>query len=377
MEAVRRKLGKPFRLYKEFTEKWPRAYSIYVLMCLTTVYLINQMDRFLVAISSKKVFSDLGFGTKGCLPTGALRPVNETCAVKHCQGFKDNANCSLDSECVWAYLGSGTEYQVLAGPAFTVIFTLFAIPLGFSASFKWINRKLVLSLSIVLWSIMTLLSSFSANFAELLVTRIGLGLFESVCTPYATSILTDYFVENRRGVALGVYNWGIYIGFSLTFVFEFILNATDWRWVFRIGAIPGMFVAVLLAVTVLEPKRQQHSGLSRTSCSVVSVKMTVKAFLNPALICVCIAGGVRQGAGLVFAYNIKPFTIDEYCDEEVIGRFMSWVPLIGGSFGALLGGYVSDKLRKKAGGKGRICVLILSQVSTCVHNTQHVCLMFV
>ena len=109
----------------------------------------------------------------------------------------------------------------------------------------------------------------------------------------------------------------------------------------------------------------------------VSVKMTVKAFLNPALICVCIAGGVRQGAGLVFAYNIKPFTIDEYCDEEVIGRFMSWVPLIGGSFGALLGGYVSDKLRKKAGGKGRICVLILSQVSTCVHNTQHVCLMFV
>ena len=71
-------------------------------------------------------------------------------------------------------------------------------------------------------------------------------------------------------MALGVYNWGIYIGFSLTFVFEFILNATDWRWVFRIGAIPGMFVAVLLAVTVLEPKRQQHSVSGCVACNIQS-----------------------------------------------------------------------------------------------------------
>ena len=94
--------------------------------------------------------------------------------------------------------------------------------------------------------------------------------------------------------------------------------------------------------------------------------MIAKAFLNPSLIAVCIAGGARQGAGLVFAYNIKPFVVNEYCDEEVIGRFMSWVPLIGGTIGAVLGGYVSDKLKKRAGRSGRIWVLIISQVSASV-----------
>ena len=82
----------------------------------------------------------------------------------------------MTDECVWTYTGSGIEYQVLAGPAFTVIFTLFAIPLGFSAGLRRVNRVMVLAGGAVLWSVMTLLSSFVADFGQLLATRIGLGL---------------------------------------------------------------------------------------------------------------------------------------------------------------------------------------------------------
>ena len=81
-------LTTPYRKYREFTEKWPRSYSIYVLIWLTIVYLINQMDRFLVAISSKNVFKDLDFGTQGCLPIGALKAVNGSCASVYCERIK-------------------------------------------------------------------------------------------------------------------------------------------------------------------------------------------------------------------------------------------------------------------------------------------------
>ena len=84
--------------------------------------------------------------------------------------------CNLTDKCEWAYTGSGIEYQVLAGPAFTVIFTLFAIPLGFTAGFWRVNRVFVLALGAVLWSLMTLLSSFVVDFGQFLATRIGLGL---------------------------------------------------------------------------------------------------------------------------------------------------------------------------------------------------------
>ena len=49
---------------------------------------------------------------------------------------------------------------------------------------------------------------------------------EAGCTPFATSIIADYFVESIRGSALGIYNWGIYIGYSLSYALgNFITDA--------------------------------------------------------------------------------------------------------------------------------------------------------
>jgi len=49
---------------------------------------------------------------------------------------------------------------------------------------------------------------------------------EAGCTPFATSLLADYFDEGYRASALGVYNWGIYVGFSLTYAIgNFVTDA--------------------------------------------------------------------------------------------------------------------------------------------------------
>lgn len=42
---------------------------------------------------------------------------------------------------------------------------------------------------------------------------------ESGCGPFAVSILTDYFTPETRGFALGIYNWGIYFGYSMSYAF--------------------------------------------------------------------------------------------------------------------------------------------------------------
>ena len=79
-------------------------------------------------------------------------------------------------ECNWDYSATGIEYQVLAGPAFTLLFTLTAIPLGILAGYPWVNRKAAIAVCLVMWSLMTLLSSFTKTFWQLLLTRIGLGV---------------------------------------------------------------------------------------------------------------------------------------------------------------------------------------------------------
>lgn len=65
-------------------------------------------------------------------------------------------------------------------------------------------------------------------------------------------------VQAHRGTALGFYNWGIYLGYSMAFAFNFILKALNWRWVFIIASIPGFVVAVIHLLTVREPRRKQQ-----------------------------------------------------------------------------------------------------------------------
>ena len=75
-----------------------------------------------------------------------------------------------------------------------------------------------------------------------------------------------------------------------------------------------------------------------------------------------VAGGVRQGAGLVWSYNVKAFFHRYYCSFVNIGAYLSWVPLIGGTMGAVLGGLISDRLVRKRGQAARFWVLIASQL---------------
>lgn len=41
---------------------------------------------------------------------------------------------------------------------------------------------------------------------------------------------------------------------------------------------------------------------------------------------------------------------------------MSWIPLVGGSLGVVLGGFISDKVVKKVGPYARLLVLVISQL---------------
>ena len=91
----------------------------------------------------------------------------------------------------------------------------------------------------------------------------------------------------------------------------------------------------------------------------------LKSLLTPSLLLLCLAGGVRQGGGLVWSYNVKSFFSQYYCSSISIGTYLSWVPLVGGTLGAVLGGLVSDKLVRSRGQVARLWVLIISQLLAC------------
>ena len=50
---------------------------------------------------------------------------------------------------------------------------------------------------------------------------------EAGCTPFAASLIADYFSEAYRGAALGIYNFGIYFGYSLAYAIGNFITLAD------------------------------------------------------------------------------------------------------------------------------------------------------
>lgn len=80
--------------------------------------------------------------------------------------------------CYYDYNGQGLEYQIVAGPAFTVIYTFGGIFISYAAE-KY-NRKAMLAACLMFWSVMTLLTGFVKEYWQLVILRFGLG-FGYVC----------------------------------------------------------------------------------------------------------------------------------------------------------------------------------------------------
>eukprot|EP00049_Salpingoeca_infusionum_P001038 m.44532 g.44532 ORF g.44532 m.44532 type:complete len:500 (+) comp10838_c0_seq2:443-1942(+) len=360
-------------------------YAIYILIVLLFVYLTNQLDRYLLGIVSTQTAQALHYGDQGCLKLNQSNPFD-------CAKFTNESTCP-SLHCQWNYTGSGMEYQLLAGPAFTVIYTFAGIPI--SAFAARCNRKYMLTVFVAVWSIMTLCMGLSQKYWELLLARLGQGAAQAGCTPYASGIIGDLFPAEYRGTAMGIYNWGIYTGYSLSYALgNFMQEAKGWRFTFYMGAVPGALAVLLLLLTVhlgntragrngkdkaleddegaseeekedgkgaianaQEQNMQKEAPKKRTVWSVLVYFFTYKS-----LLLLCLAGAVRNAGGYVWALNTELFFQDRGQTTKEIGTYMSWIPLVAGSLGAVFGGFISDRIVKKRGTTARIWVLVISNL---------------
>lgn len=240
-----------------------KPYSLYVLALLYVAYMLNQLDRYTLSITSIETAQELKYGDKQCFKLDNLTKeegnvcnnLNETACVAQKVNNSDSLACKYD------YNGQGIEYQVVAGPIFILVFTFTGIFLSIVSDNLKNKRVIILTVCLVWWSVMTILTGFVNEFWQLVVLRLGLGFGQAGCNPLATSLIADYFSAELRGSAISVYNWGIYTGYSLSFAIgNQILKHLNWRWVFFISGIPGIFLAVLMFFSVREPKSEQATS---------------------------------------------------------------------------------------------------------------------
>ncbi|MGB1884019.1 MAG: spinster family MFS transporter [Gammaproteobacteria bacterium] len=204
-------------------------YSCYTLVVLTIVYIVNFVDRQILAILNEEIKRDLHL--------------------------------------------SDAQMGFLYGTVFAIFYALFGIPFGRLAD-TWIRRTLV-AYAVAFWSAATVVSGFARNFLELGLARVAVGVGEAGTGPCAYSLLADSFRPARRATVIAILTSGVYIGagFGIFIGGQVVQRWNDafapgtapfdlagWQVAFFVIGFPGLLLALWVR-TLREPVRGAMDGV--------------------------------------------------------------------------------------------------------------------
>ena len=242
---------------------------------------------------------------------------------------------------------SDTQLGFLTGFAFAIFYAVMGIPIGQWAD-RW-NRRNIISICLVLWSLMTAASGLALNFIHLVLARIGVGVGEAGTGPCNHSLIADYYPVESRATAMGIYSLGIPIGALLGIIAGGWINEFfGWRMAFIAVGLPGVMLAVIIQLTLKEPPRGHADGVTDIKDApdlkeVLTFLWGSRTYVH-LLLGACVTGmcyiAVTQW---VPSYMSRSFGLGT---GEIATLFGPAVGIAGG-LGTLFSGYMVDKLRPR------------------------------
>ncbi len=154
---------------------------------------------------------------------------------------------------------SDTAMGFLVGLTFAIFYATLGMPIAMLADRT--NRRNIITAAITVWSAMTVLCGYAQTFVQMALARIGVGVGEAGSTPPSHSIISDLFPPEKRGTAMGVFALGVNIGLLLAYLGGgWISENYGWRTTFIAVGLPGLLIALVLYLTVAEPRRGAADG---------------------------------------------------------------------------------------------------------------------
>ena len=234
------------------------------------------------------------------------------------------------------------EFGLLGGLAFAVFYAAFGIPIARLA--ERTSRVTIISICIALWSAMTALSGVAANYWQLLLFRMGVGLGEGGCGPAAQSLISDHYPPRQRASALAIFAIGVPIGSMLGAVSGgWITQTFDWRTAFFVVGLPGLALALLTRLTLREPPRGHSEGRPTDAAAPpltavirrLSTNRTMVLMILGCLLTNLAAAGVNTFAA---SYLVRAFDMS----FTEVGLLFGLVTGSSGVAGILVGGFGAD-----------------------------------
>lgn len=235
---------------------------------------------------------------------------------------------------------------LLSGLSFALFYATLGLPVA-----RWADRgdrKLIITLSLAVWSLMTVLCGVAQNFWQLALARVGVGAGEAGAIPPAQSLLVDYFPPERRNKAIGIFLMCSVAGYVLGLSGGgYIAQHYGWRAALLAAGAPGLLLAALAYFVLDEPRhdpafaaRSKVQESMGTALRVLLAKRSFVLVLGALTLYFLMAFGA-----LVFSV---PFMIRAHgVTVAQAGAAFGIASAIGGVIGNLAGGAFADRMVAK------------------------------
>jgi MFS transporter, Spinster family, sphingosine-1-phosphate transporter len=282
-----------------------KASPLFGLIVLTSINLMNYLDRYLLA---------------GALP-------------------KVKAEFDL----------TGAQAGTLAS-MFILIYTVMS-PIGGFLGDRMPRRYLIAG-AIFIWSFATVGSGFATTFTFLLVARMLTGVGEAGYGTVAPAFLSDLFPAEKRARILAWFYTAIPLGAAAGFVLGGAMAGRgDWRHAFFIGGAPGLLLAIG-ALFLPEPERGAMDGAEGKKK--IPFGEGLKALAGNTRFWISTAALTLMTFSIGGLGNwMTTFLVDEraFTPAEA-GLSLGATTIVGGFVGTIVGGLLGDKLEKRRAGGG-------------------------
>lgn len=241
----------------------------------------------------------------------------------------------------------------IVGAAFMWVYACFGFIAGIIGDrFK---RKTLIIGGLIFWSLVTIGTALSANYAQLVICRALEGLGEAFYFPASMSLLSDYHSKSTRSKAMAFHQSSVYAGtIAGGAVAGYMGEFYGWHSSFYMFGGLGVLLGILLITFLREPVRGQSETQNGTA---VNSQVSEESG----------TGNIFKGIDSIFRIKMVWILIMVFIGANFVASiFLTWMPSflyqkfrmslsmaglnatvylqISSVLGVIAGGYLADKL---------------------------------
>ena len=260
-----------------------------------------------------------------------------------------------------AELGMSASIAGMAAGIFFIGYLFLQVPGGEFAAKR--SGKKFISYTILFWALISVLTGFIHNSAQLLIARFMLGVAEGGMLPVVLTMVSNWFPNEERGRANAIVILFVPVAAIITGPLSgYIISISDWRWLFIAEGIVSLLVLIPWLVLVsdrpstakwlsseeknfiVERLQDERESLSKNSVKQASLKdiLPNKTMWKLIGLNFCYQSGI-YGFGMWLPTLLKNLT---HSGMNQIG-WLSVLPYVGCAIGMLAISNISDRTGRR------------------------------